>query len=79
MAGMILLLGLQRMQAAQYEVRWLDMSLINVGVTVPGGTVFNMPGYGNVRVDYNGTLTRYRVQYGAEQNGSIVNAANTYS
>src|SRR6267142_3196407 len=41
--------------ATSYTVEWLNMGNVSSGATVVNGTVFRLPGYGNVRVNLSTT------------------------
>jgi len=68
-------------EAQNYGIMWLDMSTVPIDGTVPSGSVFNLPGYGNVMITYTSTLTPlpWHGQYPDAQNGWLPYGGHTYS
>jgi hypothetical protein len=48
--------GSSAVSASSYAVDWLDMSSLPVAGVVNDGTIYPLPGYGNVRVSYTSGL-----------------------
>ena len=67
--------------SANYAIQWLDMSATAPGGLFASGSVYSLPGDGNVRIDYTSSLPSApqnwnRATLGA---GSILSGADTYS
>jgi hypothetical protein len=67
--------------AAAYSITWLDMSPNAFGSIVPNGSVFFVPGIGNVTVTYSvpAHWTHGRYQNPAYTVGSVTSGPDTYS
>jgi len=67
--------------AAAYSITWLDMSPNAFGSVVPNGSVFFVPGIGNVTVTYSvpAHWTHGRYQNPAYTVGSVTSGPDTYS
>ena len=67
--------------AAAYSITWLDMSPTAIGSPVPNGSVFFVPGVGNVTVTYAipAHWTHLRNQIPAYTAGNVVSGPDTYS
>lgn len=68
-------------RATTDTIRWLKMAPTPFGSTVPNGSVFNVPGVGNVTVTYSlpAVMTSTRQSGGILANGNVTNGGNTYS
>lgn len=66
--------------AATIPIQWIDMSPVLVGNTVPSGSVFNVPGIGNVTLTYTipANWTRIRQVSASNVSGSVTSGLNTY-
>jgi hypothetical protein len=67
-------------RAATYSITWLDMSPVVIGTSVPSGSIFNVPGIGNVLVttSIGASVTDSRAQNPDFIVGSVVNGPDTY-
>jgi hypothetical protein len=67
--------------AANITITWLDMSPVLIGGTVPSGSVFNVPGIGNVTLTYTmpAHWSRTREQSVPNIAGNVVSGPDTYS
>ncbi len=67
--------------AAAYSITWLDMSPNTFGSVVPNGSVFFVPGVGNVTVTYSipAHWTHGRYQNPGYTVGSVTSGPDTYS
>lgn len=66
--------------AATYNITWLDMSPVPFGTSVPSGSIFNVPGIGNVTVttSIGANVSDSRAQNPDFVVGSVVNGPDTY-
>lgn len=67
--------------AANIPITWLNMAPTPFGSSVPNGSIFILPGVGNVLVTYSipSTFTDSRTTNLCLQNGSVVSGPDTYS
>lgn len=67
--------------AAAYNVTWLAMAPTASGSSVPSGSVFFVPGIGNVTVTYSipATISDSRMVYAPYASGNVVVGPDTYS
>ncbi|MDO9695197.1 MAG: hypothetical protein Q7W56_10720 [Candidatus Latescibacteria bacterium] len=67
--------------ASAYSITWLDMSPTAIGSVVPNGSVFFVPGIGNVTVTYSipAHWTHGRNQNPLYTVGSVTSGLDTYS
>ena len=74
-------LGSGTAHAANFPINWLDHSPVPFGSPVPSGSVFFMPGVGNVTVTHNvaPVFTHTRFQNACLFPGTLTLGANTYS
>ena len=68
-------------RGAAYNITWLDMSPTVSGASVPNGSIFFVPGIGNVTVTYSipATISDSRMVYAPYAGGSVVVGPDTYS
>ena len=76
----LVLLTASAARAASYTIDWLDMSPVAVSGSISNGQVFNLPGYGNVRISYNSTapINWIHSQTGSAQNGTLNYGGDSY-
>ena len=67
--------------AAAVNITWLDMSPVPLNTTVPNGSVYFVPGIGNVTITYAmpAVYSNSRTQNACLQNGTVVVGANSWS
>lgn len=68
-------------RSAAVNITWLDMSPVPLNTTVPSGSVFNVPGIGNVTVTYSmpSVYTNSRTQNACLQNGALFVGLDSWS
>jgi hypothetical protein len=73
-------LNAQPARAADYKIRWLDLSSVPHNSPVPSGTAFTLPGYnGVVTVSYTSTSPEWNNDtYLPMQNGIVTSPAGVY-
>jgi len=83
-AGVVIVLAAcgSMAHASAFNVDWLDTSAVAHLDNIASGSVFNLPGYGNVQLDYTlqaGPLNNVHNVSAAAQNGTLVAGPDTYS
>ena len=80
MAALLAIAGATR-TASAVTITWLDMSPTPSGSTVPSGSVFFVPGIGNVTLTYSmpAVMTTTRLTGGVLQAGNLVSGTYTWT
>jgi hypothetical protein len=68
-------------RAASFGIDWLDMSATGVGAEVASGSVYVLPGYGDVQIDYTSALpaTPQPWRRNVGPSGSLAAGPDTYT